>query len=200
MITWYTLERGVGEARHKSNVWDVRELGCTATLPPTGSRPGCRALLCCKITPTASVFLSAGPGRCDCVQLLRTVPYSSLLKPGFKYASFAHACGEGSSYWRRAGKSDAKPPERREREGGRVLCKERAKRRNEWENKWITDGMWVSASRKISLWLPRQREVRVGSAPDITNYVRARAWEIIDMQKRKWVFVSICKWFNAIWF
>lgn len=93
----------------------------------------------------------------------------------FKSASFAHACREGSSYWRRAGKSDAKPPERREREGGRVLCKERAKRRNEWENKWITDGMWVSASRKISPWLPRQREVRVGSAPDITNYVRARA-------------------------
>lgn len=118
----------------------------------------------------------------------------------FKSASFAHACREGSSYWKRAGKSDAKPPERREREGGRVLCKERAKRRNEWENKWITDGMWVSASRKISLWLPRQREVRVGSAPDITNYVRARAFEIIDMQKRKWVFVSICKWFNAIWF
>lgn len=158
------------------------------------------AALRCKITPTASVSLSAGPGRCDCVRLLRTVPYSSLLKPGFKYASFAHACREGSSYWRRAGKSDAKPPESSEREGGRVLCKEKAKRRNEWENKWITDGMWVSASRKISLWLPRQREVRVGSAPDITNYVRARACEIIDMQKRNWVFVSICKWFNAIWF
>lgn len=29
------------------------------------------------------------------------------------------------------GKAFVKPPERREREGGRVLCKERAKRRNE---------------------------------------------------------------------
>ena len=39
------------------------------------------------------------------------------------------------------------------REGGRRECciKEKAKRRNEWTNKWITDGMWVSASRKISL-------------------------------------------------
>lgn len=33
MITRYTLERGVGEARQKSNVWDDREDGCTAMLP-----------------------------------------------------------------------------------------------------------------------------------------------------------------------
>lgn len=118
--------------------------------------------------------------RCLCQPVRAAVTVSNywglfLIHLFFKSASFAHACREGSSYWRRAGKSDAKPPERREREGGRVVCKERAKRRNEWGNKWITDGMWVSASRKISLWLPRQREVRVGSAPDITNYVRVRA-------------------------
>lgn len=125
-----------------------------------------------------------------------------LLKTGFKPAPFAYACKERPSYLRRAGKSVAKP-QRREREGGRVLCKAKAKRRNEWENKWITDRMWVSASRKISLWLPRQREVPVGSAPDITRRVCAPACssEIIDMQNRKQVFVSIGKrWFNVIWF
>lgn len=94
-----------------------------------------------------------------------------LLKTGFKSATFAYAWQREAVLLEESWEKRCKAPRGESERGCKVLCKEKAKQRNEWENKWITDRMWVSASRKISLWLPRQREVPVGSAPDIPNYV-----------------------------
>lgn len=77
----------------------------------------------------------------------------SILLIGFKSASFAYACQEGillEEKWE--WKWAEKHPEReRERKRARERGIKETKRRNEWTNKWITDGMWVSASRKLSL-------------------------------------------------
>lgn len=165
MITWYTLERGVGKASQKSKVvvdrrrvwskalWLMSRMACSPRAL------GCTALLCCKTTPIHSPVFSLGlcPTTEDCCSLFMSWKLVSSLPHLHMHAERGHLIRE------ELGKALQIPP------GGKVLRKEKAKRRNEWENKWITDRMSVSASRKISLWLPQQREVPVGSAPDITS-------------------------------